>query len=389
MNKPIPLSPIDHIFTGNGSYPIEFVFVYNGRIDPERLEESLKDTIVHFPPISSTIKKDADGAFAFEPVEEGYSLEVVDLDIDFGQTEKREIFLNPVTTKVGEILTKIKLTNTPSGTVLGVSISHAIVDGFSYFYFLSNWARNFNQLDVFPVSHDRNLLINPTPDCGSIRPQDILNKAGLYYGKAREEIKRDALVWENVHLSTAQLKSTLAEAQKECESRLSFNDVIVATLWKKYIEDWSKDDHDRPVFISCPYDYRRLMKDLPNFYFGNAVALATATLSFNELLDSSLGKLAMIIRKNIAKINEQYIFGGLEALTCLRKEAGLSAFEHVHVADPENGLLVTNLSRLPVDKIEFGAGPPIKYEILTAANRGAVILPDDDGLQVRVCCPIS
>ena len=41
--KTIPLTPIDHIFTGVGSYPIEFVFAYRDTIDPDRLLASLRE----------------------------------------------------------------------------------------------------------------------------------------------------------------------------------------------------------------------------------------------------------------------------------------------------------------------------------------------------------
>ena len=49
---------------------------------------------------------------------------------------------------------------------------------------------------------------------------------------------------------------------------------------------------------------------------------------------------------------------------------------------------MTNLSRLPVPEIEFNAGPPTDYSILTQTVRGAVILPHPDGFEARVCCPI-
>ena len=388
MHTTIPLSPIDHIFTGIGSYPIEFVFVYNDFIDEDKLRGSLENTLTFFPPAASTLKME-DEKYVFEPQQPGYSLKIVDHDINFDETKKREVFLDPVSTKEGEILTRIQLTNTPGGSVLGVSISHAIADGFSYFHFLSSWARVFNNLEIFPPSHERNLLIKPVESPEHIGSKEILEYAGLFYDRPRVEIKRDQLIWQTIHLSSAELKSKLTEAQRDCESRLSFNDVIVATLWKKYMHEWSNTKDDHMTYISCPFDYRRLVKDFPKTYFGNAVALATTPLSYEKLMKSSLGELSMLVRKNIGQVNEAYIHAGLNALSSLREKFGVDSFENVHVAHPENGLLVTNLSRLPVNQIEFGAGPPVKYEILTPANRGAVILPDTNGVQVRVCCPFD
>ena len=33
----IPLSSIDHIFTGTGSYPIDFIFAYQAKLDDKTL----------------------------------------------------------------------------------------------------------------------------------------------------------------------------------------------------------------------------------------------------------------------------------------------------------------------------------------------------------------
>jgi hypothetical protein len=45
------------------------------------------------------------------------------------------------------------------------------------------------------------------------------------------------------------------------------------------------------------------------------------------------------------------------------------------VVHPRAGLLVTNLSRLPVREIVFDAGPPVAFA--------------EDGLDVRICLPLG
>lgn len=40
--RKIPLSPIDHVFVGPGSYPIEFVFYYPGGLPKERFQTRLE-----------------------------------------------------------------------------------------------------------------------------------------------------------------------------------------------------------------------------------------------------------------------------------------------------------------------------------------------------------
>ena len=55
MTRAIPLSPIDHVFTGAAAYPLEFVFAYGGTIDPDRLRASLQRVLESFPPFSSRL----------------------------------------------------------------------------------------------------------------------------------------------------------------------------------------------------------------------------------------------------------------------------------------------------------------------------------------------
>ena len=40
-------------------------------------------------------------------------------------------------------------------------------------------------------------------------------------------------------------------------------------------------------------------------------------------------------------------------------------------------------------EIVFDAGPPVAYDILAPAERCAVVLPAEDGLDVRICLPVA
>ena len=103
--KNIPLSPIDHVFTGVGSYPIEFVFAYGSRLDEERLRASLEAVLEHFPPMRSQLVRIADRAFGFQPGEEGLSLVIAESEATFAETEDFTVFIDSVETVEGELLT--------------------------------------------------------------------------------------------------------------------------------------------------------------------------------------------------------------------------------------------------------------------------------------------
>lgn len=159
MRKIYPLSAIDHVFTGSGSYPIEFIFVYNKRIDEKRLKESLRKTLEFFPMIASRLVPHGPDAYAFELSPDGLLFNVSESSLDFEENDKKHEYIDPVETLEGNPLSKILLTHTPGGSVLGVSISHALADGFSYFHFLSSWARIFHQQQIFPPVHSRELWL--------------------------------------------------------------------------------------------------------------------------------------------------------------------------------------------------------------------------------------
>ena len=382
----IPLTPIDHIFTGVGSYPIEFVFAYRDSIEPDRLMASLNEAVRQFVPVGSKLAEGSENTYALRQSDDGVRFQVTESSATFGDPDARYDFLDPVNSVPGEPLTRIKLSQTPEGSVIGVSMSHAVGDGFSYFYFLSAWARLFQGGRIIEPFNGRDLLIpKQHVRTGNVTPVHVLSDSGIFWDGRRRAIARDRIHWDRFHLSKEDQGELLAEAQADADVRLSFNDVISAHLWRTYIAKWDGDDGEAAAFVSCPVDVRRIIKGVPRTYFGNAVGLATRSLERGALARAPLGRLASIIRTAVASINENYMRNALGTLEAMRLQEGLAVLEENHVIHPQSGILITNLSRLPVQEIEFDAGPPISFDILTPAVRGAVVLPATDGVDIRVC----
>lgn len=383
------LSPIDQVFTGTGSYPLEFVFAYERPIDPDRLAESLRSTLALFPAVSSRLVHLGPDGYGLEPSPEGCVFEAKDAAAGFAEVPDRDRFLSPVETREGEPLARIRLSRTPEGgSVLGVSLSHAIVDGFSFFLFLASWSRLFRGRAVSPPSNRRELLVPATvPPGAPLSPDDVLDGSGLHWGEPRAAIRRRALRWDRRVLTKADLKALRERAQQGVDVRLSHNDVVAAWLWQTYGPEWSRSAPDPLAFVHCPVDLRRVLPSLPPAYFGCAVALAVAEAPREGLHGAPLGELALRVRRAVDAVDEARALGSLELLERLRRQEGDGVFERVHVVHPRSGLLVTNLSRLPAREVEFDAGPPVAFDILTPAQRCAVVLPAVDGLDVRVCLP--
>ena len=384
----IPLSPIDHVFTGRGAYPIEFVFAYAGTMDAGRLEESLRRALDAFPPVSSRFVRAAGNALAFEPHEGGCVFRVAESATDFEETERRTVFLDPVDGREGEPLARVLLTRTPNGCVLGFSLSHAVADGYSYFYFLTSWARLFRGEPFPPPSHAREAL-SPAID-GSGDVPGLLAAGGLFRAGPRPEVDRAHLRPHRHVLSRAELVAMHREAQEGNPVRLSHNDTAAAWLWKKYLVEWAGEDPSLDTYVSCPVDFRRIHPAVGPAYFGNAVALATASIPHGELAGAPIGDLATRVRRAVDAIDAEAAQRSLVALESLRRAEGLGAMEECHVVHPRQGLLLTNLSRLPVPEVAFDAGPPVAFDILTPGVRGAVALPaPDGGIDLRVFLPTA
>ncbi len=381
----LPLSPIDHVFTGRGAYPIEFVFAYEGTVDAGRLEASLRKTIVSFPPVGSRFVRLDEATLAFEPYDGGCVFSTAASPTEWAATPRKDVFLDPVSGREGEPLGRALLTRTPSGYVLGFSLSHAVADGYSYFHFLTSWARVFRGEPILPPTHDRAALaagFDGAPD------RDAADAAGLFRAGPRPEVDRAHLTIHRHVLSRAELVARHAEAQEENPLRLSHNDTAAAWLWKTRLAEWSGDDLSLETYVSCPVDFRRLLPAAGPAYFGNAVALAKASIPKGELGAAPLGELATRVRRAVDAVDAEAARRSLAALETLRRSEGLGAMEECHVVHPTQGLLLTNLSRLPVAEVAFDAGAPVAFEILTPGVRGAVALPaPDGGLDLRVFLP--
>ncbi len=138
--KTISLTPVDYVFTGTGSQPITFAFYFSKPIHPIALKKNLQEALDVFPILRSQLRRTSEKAYEFALMEEGYTFDEVKSDLPFGESRRVTDFITPVRSEEGFPLKKIQLTQTPNGSVLGVSISHALADGFSFFNFLVSWA---------------------------------------------------------------------------------------------------------------------------------------------------------------------------------------------------------------------------------------------------------
>jgi len=185
----LPLSPVDYIFTGAGSQPITFAFSYLKATDPNVLRNSLNETLDYFPVLRSRLHRISENDSEFLITEDGLTFNITESNAAFEESGSIEQYITPVSSVEGNPLTKITLTRTPKGSVLSVSISHALSDGFSYFHFLSSWARICRGDRIIQPSLDRDVFLsNISHNFKTVTPDNIYNDCGLFYGDRRSTL---------------------------------------------------------------------------------------------------------------------------------------------------------------------------------------------------------
>jgi NRPS condensation-like uncharacterized protein len=380
------LSPVDYIFTGAASQPITFAFFYSHRFDHKKLIESLNEALVYFPILKSKLKKISEYDYEYHISEDGLTIDIIDSEVNFEKNARIEDFITPVNSLTDEPLTKIKLTQAPNGSVLAVSISHALVDGFSYFHFLTSWARIYRGENFIKPHISRDIVssyLNNGDDV--ITKEKVYSDCGLFYGAERGGVQTKKLITERIFIPDEIIKAGIDAANKKHNVTFSENDWITAMLWKKYVPHWNRSEDNPQTYVTCPFDFRRVLAGFPKNYFGCALSFASASIEFNELSETSIEDLALLIKESINKIKGDYIRNSLTTLENLRKQKGLSVMEQLHLRHPESGMIITNLTRMPLRDVNFGFGRPEKFIAYAEVSRSAAILPAEGGGEVFVC----
>jgi hypothetical protein len=388
----IPLCSIDYVFTGAGSHPVTFAFFYPHPLDQTVLWKGLSETMQLFPLIESRLAKTGEKDYSFRVSEGDLAIETFVSAQSFAESRATGRYISPVDSSEGHPLSRFSLTTTPDGSVLAVSISHALVDGFSYFHFLSSWARACRGERFLPPDLSREGIISDLGNLGNlgkpVTSTTLLEHCGLFLGDRRNPNPGGSNREERIFLPKDRLREMLEEAKHDqADAVFSENDVITAWLWKTVLPQWIQRSDDLDVHVSCPVDSRRIYKALSRRYFGCGLCFASVSSRLGHLKQASLGELALLVNGAVQKVNEDFASRSMRTLAQFRGQQGLVAMEHVHLKHPARGLIVTNLTRMPIRDLDFGTGAPADFSFHSDVLGSAALLPAENGIEVVVLHP--
>lgn len=379
----IELSGMDYYFYRRERYTIRYVFKYQGRIDVAHFLRSVDRLKALLPVLTAKI-------VAVSDCESALKMSTDSLPVRFQVFEKTPTavlagdgssLVDSLQNVQNESLVKLTLTHCEDDSYVGVCFSHLLGDGYSCIRFLHLLSQCFLNQEIknLPDYQSRHLLDSRRISNVAVDSDRLFSSSGYVMPRPAPELH---FHHEELHVSTSDLKALRTECSRH--GQVSTNDALMAFLIRRYANRIATTT-DAKLLVRCPVDYRRIYPGLPLDYFGNAVQDAVAGFDSAGFDDLNLSDIAKVIRASVEEVGPQSIEKQLVCFNDLRMQQGIKAFEDVSCP----GLLVTNLSKLPLNDLNYGVGGPKEILLVPDHPRLAVILPHHsrNGVVIRVRVP--
>lgn len=371
--KKLNISQIDTLFT-NGSYPIEFLLYFKDKLKTKNIRSALKKLSPAFWPIFGEYnaglihfnKYAEPDCFDEELIEQEFNREATNQDI-----YEQYCRINPSELKK---LFFLKVIQYNDGTVLIPKMNHLVGDGYSYFYFLAALAA---------MSRDSYVPFKKNLIRAFYKPhhqRTILKEFQLEKIELKPLIHEKKLAIEFEEAPKQAVKKIIKNIASDFNQQVSTNDILSAMIIKKSIEiqkDYFGDDFQ----LTIPIDVRRYVKEYGPKFFGNGIMFHVVDFKTKDVEKCNVHELAMEIRKSMPIITKESYLQFLSSLEKLIAEQQIDELRPYH---PERGCLITNLSRLPANKLNFGTGNPDFIFPLTIEKNSAAILSDEQKFILRL-----
>jgi hypothetical protein len=386
--RSLPLSPSDYVFCGENRYPVTFLFWFEKRQDFRLMKASLVETLEQFFPLKGRLVESGDSYLIEEDISSPLgSAEFVETEVSaFPDREDSNAMLKlavPVDHSIGQSLARFKLVQGPQGSLLSASISHGVADGFSSLLFLVSWAGRSRGVMLPPPVHNREILTPRDTMFGDLSADAVLRRTGFTMLEGVPQAPA-AEEYEEIFFDNDMLSRERAQAESEIGHKVSRNEIVTALTLKHCAEAWHRPG-DR-IRLNSAVDMRRFIPELTPFFFGNAVRGSCFEVSYEEIMQFPIGRFAAQIHGINTQIGRPEIDDSLRCLHGLRITGGLKATKSLHVWHPSRGLLVTNLTRLPLNEVNFGLGAASSFYI-HSGSRAAIVLPGVNGDRVLIGLP--
>lgn len=294
--------------------------------------------------------------------------------------------------KIEGTLLKIKMSILcDQSYILAFTFHHSICDGWGFTWFLKAWStmfkdKAFNSFGNGPCSfgnyrssaiEDR-LIITGYNDKRVIKPccEFILTKTNYTLGIG--EIVTEFLVSKKL---LRHFKDEYIKKRKECDPMfISTTDLISAIAWKAEVKAKKLNEKEQTVFGSVQNFRKKFGCD--ESFFGNCILIFSISLLVEEVLKLDLIEIAVLVRKEIIKLDKSQIKSKLSFM----ESADDWNLIKSNIKSSENDFIISSWEIFPLLDVEFSGGRPrnLLYECIGRGKLFIIPTENKDVLSLHI-----
>ncbi|NHN36542.1 hypothetical protein G8764_04465 [Pseudomaricurvus alcaniphilus] len=395
------LTGFDYIL---GNTPVRRVLYYDKPLNIELLKAGLRETLAYYPTMQGRIKRIPDGlavfadnqGIVFIDVESSACMPEIGLHAPEHDTSLyAPEFDLPAILKGEEPMFKIQVTNFSNGCILGLSTTHLLVDGGTFWNFVEDWARLMNGESVTELpAMNRDLIFEQASGDGSqpstsmkLKKMNLAAKLKLIWQLIIGPKKNAAAMWYFDEECIAALKTYSEEQQ------LSRFDLMGAMLFKLLANEIDSGDD---IQVGSIYNLRLLSAlPIPTTYIGNALATIPKLFKKQDLRQATIGSIAQQIRSSKSTITTEGLQQDLAYYQRqvregkLSKEGRITAISEVMFATMGGNAYPYNIWAFPIYNFTIQGNTAVWYDFVASSifkimNLIIVMPAPQGGLLVKV-----
>ncbi|KAK4273723.1 hypothetical protein QN277_017062 [Acacia crassicarpa] len=269
---------------------------------------------------------------------------------------------------------------------LGVGINHCICDGIGSAEFLNYFAELASgkcpALDPKPV-WNRHLLSpsirSPNRACPMIltkfnRVPDLCD----FMTRVTSDLKPTSIIFDRRRLN--ELKNVAWSMSPLSDSSYTSFEVLAAHVWRSWARALGFPSNQILKLLFSINVRNRVKPGIPEGYYGNAFVLGCAQSSTKELVQNGLGYGSGLVRSAKERVDNEYVREVIERVSESRASP-----------DSVGVLILSQWSRLGLERVDFGAGRPVHVGPI-CCDRYCLFVPvnnERDAVKVMVAVPTS
>lgn len=274
------------------------------------------------------------------------------------------------------------------GATLAVGFSHCLCDGIGSADFLNFFAElasckgdepaelkacpvwNRHILNLTSISNNNNSVNHP-------EFQKVPDLCGFLTRFSQERLVPTSIVFDKKKLT--ELKNSANPVNWSNDSFTSF-EVVAAHVWRSWARSLNLPPKQILKLVFSINIRHRVKPSFPSGYYGNAFVLGCAQTSAKDLVEKGLGHTAELIKRAKERVDDSYVREVVESVSSERA-----------CPDSVGVLIMSQWSRLGLDRVDFGMGRPVQVGPV-CSDRYCLVLPvngQTEGVKVNLAVPAT